>query len=245
MSEHEARIYVPEPLSAGARYTLTGDRHHYLSRVLRLKAGARLTVFDGRGGEYPAVIEDVQRAASTLSTGDFRDSERESPLPIRLAQGIGRGERTDFAIQKAVELGVSSIVPLLTRRGVVRLDGDRAQRRLTHWQGVVVHACQQCGRNRLPSLHPVIPLGEWLGGYESDGPDLMLDPAAASRVGDIDYHGGTITLLVGPEGGLDPSERDAAHAAGFQGMGLGPRILRTETAAIAAVTAVQSLWGDL
>lgn len=245
MTEREPRIYFPDPLRAEGRYTLTGDQHHYLARVLRLKAGSALTVFDGNGGEYAAVIEEVQRGSSALRTGEFRDTDNESPLSLRLAQGIGRGERTDIAIQKAVELGVTSIVPLLTQRGVVRLDPKRAARRLAHWQGIVVHACQQCGRNRIPPLHPVVPLREWLRDYRSDGPDLMLDPETTGGIGELEYDGGTITLLVGPEGGWDSTERDAASAAGFRGVSLGPRILRTETAAIAAVTAVQSRWGDL
>lgn len=245
MSEHEPRIYCPEPLSAGGHYTLTGDRHHHVARVLRLKAGAALTVFDGNGGEYSAVIEDVQRASTSLATGEFRDVERESPLRIRLAQGIGRGERTDFAIQKAVELGVASIVPLLTTRGVVRLDAQRAERRHAHWQSIVVHACQQCGRNRLPPVHPVVAFEEWLRDGRDDGLDVMLDPAAERSLEEIGYESGVITVLVGPEGGLDDRERDRAHAAGFRGARLGPRVLRTETAAIAAISAIQSLWGDL
>jgi 16S rRNA (uracil1498-N3)-methyltransferase len=214
MTERRPRIYFPEPLRAGGRFTLTGEQHHYLARVLRLKAGGELVVFDGSGGEYRSVIEEVQRARSTLRIGEFRDTDNESPLSLRLAQGVGRGERTDLAIQKAVELGVTSIVPLLTRRGIVRLDASRAERRLAHWQGIVVHACQQCGQ-------------------------------ATGGIDDLEYDGGTITLLVGPEGGWDPAERDAAIAAGFRGVALGPRILRTETAAIAALTAAQSRWGDL
>jgi len=245
MTEREPRIYFPDPLRAEGRYTLTGDQHHYLTRVLRLKAGSGLTVFDGSGGEYPAVIEEVQRTSSTLRTGEFRDTANESPLSLRLAQGVGRGERTDIAIQKAVELGVTSIVPLLTQRGVVRLDPSRATRRLAHWQGIVVHACQQCGRNRIPPLHPIVALDDWLRDYRSDGLDLILDPDGAGGIGERDYDGGTITVLVGPEGGFDEAERDAAVAAGFRRVSLGPRILRTETAAIAAVTAIQSRWGDL
>jgi 16S rRNA (uracil1498-N3)-methyltransferase len=245
MTERRPRFYFPEPLRAGGRYTLTGEQHHYLARVLRLKAGGELVVFDGSGGEYRSVIEEVQRARSTLRIGEFRDTDNESPLSLRLAQGVGRGERTDLAIQKAVELGVTSIVPLLTRRGIVRLDASRAERRLAHWQGIVVHACQQCGRNRIPPLHAVVPLDEWLQGYQSDGLDLILDWQATGGIDDLEYDGGTITLLVGPEGGWDPAERDAAIAAGFRGVALGPRILRTETAAIAALTAAQSRWGDL
>jgi 16S rRNA (uracil1498-N3)-methyltransferase len=245
VTEHEPRIYLPLPLRADERYTLTGDQHRHISRVLRLKAGAALTLFDGRGGEYGAVIEEVQRSNCSVRTGDFRDGDKESPLPVRLAQGVGRGERTDYAIQKAIELGVTSIVPLLTRRGVVRLDAQRAQRRHAHWHGILVHACQQCGRNRLPDLCSAVTLTEWLRGYDGSSLNLMLDPASTSSMSELEYGGGLITLLVGPEGGLDSEEREAAYAAGFRGIGLGPRTLRTETAAVAAVTAVQLRWGDL
>ena len=245
MTEQEPRIFAPEPLSADAHYTLTGGQHRHISRVLRLKAGAVLTLFDGTGGEYGAVIEEVQRSHCTLRIGEFRDLDKESPLPIRLAQGVGRGERTDYAIQKAVELGVTSIVPILSRRGVVRLEPQRALRRHAHWHGIIVHACQQCGRNRLPELCPVVTLPEWLAGYAASGLGLILDPASPSGIGELAYDGGLITLLVGPEGGLDGKEREAAYAAGFHGIKLGPRTLRTETAAVAAVTAVQLRWGDL
>jgi 16S rRNA (uracil1498-N3)-methyltransferase len=245
VTEREPRIYLPQPLCAGEHYTLTGDQHRHISRVLRLKAGAMLTLFDGRGGEYSAVIEEVHRSDCLVHTSEFLDLDKESPLPVRLAQGIGRGERTDYAIQKAVELGVTSIVPILSRRGVVRLDGQRARRRLAHWHGIMVHACQQCGRNRLPELGPVVTLTEWLSGYDSSSLNLILDPTSASTISELEYGGGLITLLVGPEGGLDSEEREAAYAAGFSGLSLGPRMLRTETAAVAAVTAVQLRWGDL
>lgn len=245
MTEREPRIYFPQPLRPDERYTLTGDQHRHIARVLRLKAGAPLTLFDGRGGEYGAVIEEVNRADSSLRTGEFRDVDNESPLRVRLAQGVGRGERTDYAIQKAVELGVTSIVPLLTRRGVVRLDAERAQRRLAHWHGIIVHACQQCGRNRLPELCSVVALDDWMRGYECGGLDLILDPISGASVNALEYRDGLITLLVGPEGGLDSKEREAAFAAGFRGITLGPRTLRTETAAVAGMTAIQLRWGDL
>jgi 16S rRNA (uracil1498-N3)-methyltransferase len=239
------RIYFPQALCADERYILTGDQHRHVSQVLRLKAGAALTLFDGTGGEYAAVIEEVNRANSSVRTGEYRSVDKESPLQLRLAQGIGRGERTDFAIQKAVELGVTSIVPVLTRRGMVRLDAQRAKRRLAHWHGIIVHACQQCGRNRLPELGPVIALNDWLRDYQRGGLDLTLDPSSTTGVDELEHTGGLITLLVGPEGGLDGKEREASYAAGFVGVTLGPRTLRTETAAIAGVTAVQLRWGDL
>ena len=245
MADRRPRIYLSQRLSAGERYTLTGDQHRHLSSVLRLKVGAELTLFDGRGGEYAATIEEVRRAASIVRTGDYRDVDNDSPLHIRLAQGVGRGERTDYAIQKAVELGVTSIVPLLTRRGVVHLDAQRTQRRLAHWRGIIVHACQQCGRNSIPELSTVVSLEEWLREYECGGLDLILDPNSSISIGDLEYGGGLITILVGPEGGLDTDECKAAHAAGFRGISLGPRMLRTETAAVVGVTAVQLRWGDL
>jgi 16S rRNA (uracil1498-N3)-methyltransferase len=232
-------------LSNDERYTLAGEQHRHVSRVLRLKVGAKLTLFDGRGGEYSASIERVERAQSTLRTGEHDKVERESPVPVRLVQAIGRGERTDYAIQKAVELGVTSIVPLLTRRGVVRLDSERASRRLEHWLGIIVHACQQCGRNRIPELMPVITLENWLLEFERGGMELMMDPDAGNDIGAFDYDGGLVTLLVGPEGGLEAEECEAAHAAGFRSLTLGPRTLRTETAAVAGVTAIQLSWGDL
>lgn len=245
MTERNPRIYFPQALCADERYTLTGDQHRHISQVLRLKAGAALTLFDGAGGEYSAVIEEVQRATSMVRTGEYRDVDKESPLKIRLAQCIGRGDRTDYSIQKAVELGVTSIVPILTRRGVVRLDAQRAQRRLAHWNGIIVHACQQCGRNRVPELCSVVTLNEWLHDYECGGLDLTLDPDAATSMSELEYGGGLLTLLVGPEGGLESEELETAYKAGFVGVTLGPRTLRTETAAAAGVTAAQLRWGDL
>lgn len=245
MTERDPRIYFPQTLTSAERYTLSGDQHRHISQVLRLKPGAALTLFDGTGGEYAAVIEEVRRARSLVRTGEYRDVDRESPLAVRLAQGVGRGDRTDYAIQKAVELGVTSIVPLLTRRGVVRLDAQRAKRRLAHWHGIMVHACQQCGRNRIPELHPAIALNEWLQDYREGGLDLVLDPESSVSVGELTYGGGLITLLVGPEGGLERNEREAAYAMGFRGITMGPRTLRTETAAVTGITAVQLRWGDL
>jgi 16S rRNA (uracil1498-N3)-methyltransferase len=245
VAEREPRIFFPHPLRSDDRFTLAEDQHHHLSRVLRLKVGARVRLFDGRGGEYAATIERIQREMSIVRTGEHHDIEKESSLPVRLAQGIGRGERTDYAIQKAVELGVTSIVPLLTRRGVVKLDPERALRRHDHWRGIIVHACQQCGRNRIPELFPAISLDEWLEHYESRGLDLLMDADSDSNITALDYESGLITLLVGPEGGLQAGEIDAAYAAGFRGITLGPRTMRTETAAVAGLTAVQLKWGDL
>lgn len=245
MTDRRPRIYFPNPLAARARFTLSGDAHRHLAHVLRLKPGDGLTLFDGRGGEYPATIESVNRGDTIVHTDQHVDVDNESNLPLHLAQGISRGERTDYAIQKAVELGVTSIVPLLTRRGVVRLASDRARRRLDHWKAVAVHACQQCGRNRVPHLHPIVTLEEWLGDTRADALNLVMDPEDGTGLGAFDYSGGPVTLLVGPEGGLESGEIEASLAVGFRRFTLGPRTLRTETAAAAGVTAIQLTWGDL
>lgn len=245
MTERIPRIFVDEPLSVGERYTLGAAEHRHVTSVLRLKAGAELTLFDGRGGEFAATIEELERNRCLVRPHEHRSVESESPLPVRLAQAISRGERTDYAIQKAVELGVTSIVPVLTRRGMVRLEGARAQRRHEHWQAVIVSACQQCGRNRIPELSAVVTLSDWLGDYTPGALDLVMEPVARNGIDSMNYEGGLITLLVGPEGGLEPQEIDAAKQVGFHGIRLGPRTLRTETAAVAGVTAVQLKWGDL
>ena len=245
MSDRRPRLFFPQPLAPRARFSLGGDPHHQLAHVLRLKPGAELTLFDGRGGEYPASIETMHKHESIVHTGERLEIDNESGLRLCLAQGIGRGDRIDYAIQKAVELGVSSIVPLLTRRGVVRLEDGRAMRRLERWNAIAVHACQQCGRNRIPQIRPVLALEDWLGESRDGGLDLVMVPSGGSRLGTFDYSGGPVTLLVGPEGGLDDGEIDAALGAGFRRLTLGPRTLRTETAAAAGVAAVQLAWGDL
>ena len=196
-------------------------------------SGAYRTLFD-------SAIEHVLHGEGHYIHG----SNGRCPHRVNVAQGIGRGERTDYAIQKAVELGVTSIVPLLTRRGVVRLDSERAERRRAHWQGIISHACQQCGRNRVPELLPTVTLNEWLQNYQTGGLDLLMNLGCGSGINALDYNGGLITLLVGPEGGLEADEVESAYGAGFCGISLGPRTLRTETAAVAGVSAIQLKWGD-
>jgi len=213
--------------------------------VLRLRSGAELTLFDGRGGEYPATIEKLRKAESVVRTEEHVDIENESKLPLCLAQGIGRGDRTDFAIQKAVELGVTRIVPLFTRRGVVRLEASRARRRLEHWNAIAVHACQQCGRNRVPEVLPVVTLEEWIENTQGDALNLVMAPTGGLGLGAFEYSGEPVTLLVGPEGGLEEAELEVSLSAGYHRFTLGPRTLRTETAAAAGVTAIQLAWGDL
>lgn len=238
-----SRLYVPVPLASGAIVPLQGERAHYLRTVLRLKSGVELAVFDGSGGEYAARIGRVEREAICLEIGAHRPTDRESPLETHLGLGIARGERMDFAIQKAVELGVRSITPLFTERCVVRLTGDRRRQRWEHWRGIAVAACEQCGRNRPPQIEEPRPLDEWLA--TARGLKIFLDPEAPQGLRDLEFAGTEVSLLSGPEGGFGPTERERARAAGFLSLRLGPRILRAETAALAALTAIQAQWGDL
>ncbi|WP_405231623.1 16S rRNA (uracil(1498)-N(3))-methyltransferase [Lentisalinibacter salinarum] len=238
------RLHYPEPLTSGDEVTVGEDDARYLTRVLRLPVGAPLVLFDGRGGEYDATMVTAGRRVVTVAVGEHRAVERESPLAVTVAQGISRGERMDHVVQKTTELGAAAIVPLLCERGVVRLDDKRAAARLEHWQRVAVSACRQCGRNRLPQIAPITALEDWLAAPPT-GLRLVLTPDAADGLTALARPTTPVTLLVGPEGGLTDRETQAAEAAGFRPVGLGPRILRTETAAVAGIAALQTLWGDL
>jgi 16S rRNA (uracil1498-N3)-methyltransferase len=212
--------------------------------ALRLRPGDGLVLFNGEGVECTAILERGGRETRARIL-ECRAVDRESPLEVTLAQGISSGERMDYTLQKAVELGVKAVQPIVTRRTVVRLGPDKRQRRLSHWQGVVASACEQCGRTRLPSLGAIMDFPDWLASAASPvGLRLLLDPRGGVRLQELTPPSGPVQLLAGPEGGLDPAERDAALAAGFTPLNLGPRILRTETAAVAALAAMQALWGD-
>jgi 16S rRNA (uracil1498-N3)-methyltransferase len=238
------RIYHPEPLCANARIALSASAARHVGRVLRLGIGDTLTLFDGSGGDYPATIVEAGKRELWVECGEKRHHECESPLQITLAQGVSKGERMDYTIQKAVELGVGRIVPLDTERSVVSLKGDRLQKKMDHWRGVIISACEQCGRNIVPELLPLITLNQWLQQATPDNA-LLLDHRAESGLSGITLQGKECTLLIGPEGGLSPLEQEAATAAGYLGMRLGPRVLRTETAALTALAAIQSRWGDM
>ncbi len=238
------RIYHPQPLSANTRLALDSNAARHVGRVLRLGPGAELTLFDGNGGDYPAQIIEVGKRELWVECGDKRQSECESPLAITLAQGVSKGERMDYTIQKAVELGVKRIVPLSTERSVVNLKGERLEKKLGHWRGIIISACEQCGRNTLPELLPLQSLQGWLQ-QPLENTGLLLDHRSTAGLSTLQPQGNGYTLLVGPEGGLAGSERDSAVAAGYTGIRLGPRILRTETAAVTALAAIQSHWGDL
>lgn len=238
------RIHCPFPLSAATEAILPENAAHHVRQVLRLRPGEAVTLFDGEGGEYDAMLTRVDRREVAAQLGAHRHVERESPLAITLAQGVARAERMDFAIQKAVELGVVRIVPLLTVRCTVRLDDARAARRHEHWRGIITHACEQCGRNRLPVLAPVQTL-EAFAAAESAAIRLTLDPGGAQGLGALVGASPTIALAVGPEGGFTPGERQLLAGHGYIGARLGPRILRTETAAMVALAILQSSAGDL
>ncbi|MEM9209498.1 MAG: 16S rRNA (uracil(1498)-N(3))-methyltransferase [Pseudomonadota bacterium] len=240
------RLYIPAPLAGAASLDLTPEQAHYLGRVLRMKPGEALTVFDGRGSEFAAVVQSLGKSRARLDIGAARDGNRESHRDVRLIQGVSRGERMDFVVQKATELGVTSIQPVMTERTVVRLDDDRRTRRHAHWQRIAIGACEQCGRSRLPDILPPVSLADYLANDSDATLRATLSPQATERLADakIPDHGAA-ELLVGPEGGLSRAEREHAHAAGFASFCLGPRVLRSETAALAAVTIVQTFWGDL
>jgi 16S rRNA (uracil1498-N3)-methyltransferase len=223
---------------------LPREQSHHLTHVLRLTPGALLIVFDGEGIEYSAVIERVAKYSVTIKLGEARVVSRESPLAIDLAQGISSGERMDYTIQKAVELGVRAIQPLTTERSVVQFTPERAAKRVIHWQAVAIAACEQCGRNRVPRVLPVTGLTHWLADAAPDALRLTLAPGAPKSLRALDSPLAPIIMLVGPEGGLSEREQHDARTAGFQALSLGPRILRTETAALAALAAMQTLWGD-
>ena len=237
------RLYLPVTLQAGAWVPLDDDSSHHVRVVLRLKKGAELVAFNGEGGEYPAVLQEVHRDGASLRLGELIQRHVESPLKTHLGLGISRGERMDLAIQKAVELGVSAITPLFTERCVVHLDPARQAQRWRHWQKVAQCACEQCGRNRLPDIPEPSHLEQWA--VRQRGLKLFLDPHGGKGLRELPKPGDEVSLLSGPEGGFSKGERVLALEAGFSPLRLGPRVLRTETAALAALAAIQTLWGDL
>ena len=238
------RIYVPGELRAGSGRALPAPQAHHVARVLRLGEGDALTLFNGDGFEYDAVVARMARDAVTVKIGGARAGAREPVLDIILGQALSSGERMDYTVQKAVELGVAAIHPLAASRSVVRLDAARAEKRVAHWQSVVIAACEQCGRNRIPAVAPVVPLETWLERRRAAALCLLLSPQGETRIRDLAKPDGAIVLLAGPEGGFTQEEEALARRSGCTPLRLGPRVLRTETAAVAALAAMQALWGD-
>jgi 16S rRNA (uracil1498-N3)-methyltransferase len=242
----KTRLFVSHPLINGADVLVEGDRARYLGRVLRLRVGDEILVFNGEGPEWMATIEAMTKSTATLRIADSREAGTESPLKIHLVQGISRGERMDFVVQKATELGVKRITPVLTEYGVVKLDQARGEKRRDHWAGVAASACEQSGRTRLPLIDVPMNLRNWFGSKPTEvDAELILAPGAAASLAAIDTPTTKVCLLIGPEGGFSETEYEDAAIAGFKAVSLGPRVLRTETAAVAALSVLQSRWGDL
>jgi 16S rRNA (uracil1498-N3)-methyltransferase len=238
-----SRFYCASLVPANTPMQLPDEVFRHAVQVLRMKPGALLNLFDGQGLEYQAQLEQVDKRQATVSLKQQIDTDNESPLDILLMQGISRGERMDYAIQKAVELGVKRIMPVVTERCNVQLSGDRAEKRINHWQGVIISACEQSGRSYLPELLPITSIDAALENV-NDACKLVLDPEAIKSFSSV-KKAQQIALLIGPEGGLSETEVQRANDVGFTGITLGPRILRTETASAAALAMVQAGWGDI
>lgn len=237
------RIYTPQVLQDNASIVLEPGASGHLVRALRMKEGDELVLFDGSDGEYPARISVAERRQVVALTGTRRDASLESPLHIHLGIAMSRGDRLDRVVQKATELGVSEVTLLFTERTEVKLAGERAAKKVRHWQQVAVSACEQCGRNRLPLIHPPVKLAPWLQATQGERKFVLhhrgLPPAGGGA------SPASIALLIGPEGGLSAEEIQLAEAAGFTPLTLGPRVLRTETAPLAAIAILQAQWGDM
>lgn len=239
------RIYTPQALANGEHLTITGQPAHHVTRVLRLRAGASVRVFDGKGCEHQAQLLEVTRSGITLGIEASITTTPESRLQITLLQGVARNDHMDLVLEKAVELGVQTIQPLWMQRSQTRLKGERLEKRSNHWQGVIISACEQCGRATIPQLLLTADYSSGINNETSNGElRLMLQPEAQSCLPELEKPAGRIAILVGPEGGLTPEEQVLAGAARFTGIRMGPRVLRTETAALAALAGIQTLWGD-
>jgi 16S rRNA (uracil1498-N3)-methyltransferase len=212
--------------------------------ALRLRAGDSVTLFSGDGYESAAILTSIGKRGARAAVRDRIAVNRESPFVVHLAQGLSAGDRMDVVLQKATELGVASIQPVITNRSIVRLSRERGERRTTHWQNVVIAACEQCGRNRIPPVRPNLSFGEFLAHQERDGARIFLAPEGGTTIRALALQQIPMTLLVGPEGGLAPEEQELALATGFTSVRFGPRVLRTETAPLAALAALQALYGD-
>lgn len=234
------RFYLPPSLSAGEMFPVREERARYLRTVLRLRAGARLIVFDGRGGEYDAEVVTASRREMIVKTGQWHDRETESPLRIQLGLGIAKGERMDWAVQKAVELGVDAIFPLETDYCNIHLKGERREHKLQHWIRIAIAACEQCGRNRIPEIFRPQILNDWL---QSRAGGVLLSPQG-TPFPSLTKPESEMSLLIGPEGGLSADENRQAQQRGFIACHLGPRILRVETAVVVALSVAQAQWGD-
>lgn len=239
------RFYIPQALRPGATVDLPESVAHHL-HVVRQQPGAILTLFNGEGGQYHASLTEIGKRRAIALVGTFEDVEAETPYHVTLAQALPEGTKMDWIIEKAVELGVAAVQPLAAQRSVVRLSGERLDKRHAHWQGVIVAASEQSGRNRLARLHPLADIQPWLAGPAAC-PRILLNPRATQSL--ASWARATpaqdVTLLVGPEGGFTPQEEDAALAGGALALSMGPRVLRTETAGLAALAVLAGAWDAL
>ncbi|MGD0491067.1 MAG: 16S rRNA (uracil(1498)-N(3))-methyltransferase [Steroidobacteraceae bacterium] len=237
------RVYLDVPLSSGSLIELPPPAAQHLAKVLRARSGDEIVLFTGDGREFAAVVEAARGSRVTVAVGEARAIDRESPLAITLVQCIARGDRMDVIVQKATELGAARLVPVTSRRSVVRLDAEQAASKAEHWRGIAVAACEQCGRNRMPVIEAPRPLIHYLGESSPGGVRLVLDPAADRAAAALQIEA-SVEMAVGPEGGFDDEELEAFRVSGFVPVALGPRVLRTETAAIAGLAWLQSRYGD-
>ena len=237
------RFFIPQKLALGAQLLLPPGAARHAVRVLRLGVGDSIQLFNGEGGAYSARIQQIRKDDVEVGVTAFEDTDCESPLQVLLAQGISSGERMDYTLQKAVELGVTAIQPIAAKRSVVKLAGERADKRVAHWHGVVNSACEQSGRNRVPGVAQPLSLANWLA-QRPTGRLLFLSPQASAKLAELPAPQGLQILIAGPEGGFEPEEIAALESADAIAVRLGPRVLRTETAALAALSAMQMLWGD-
>ena len=240
------RLFVRGDLRPDQALVLDEEQSRYVGRVLRLRVGDAIAVFNGEAGEFTATISSLGKTSAALAVGSAIESSTESPLKVHLVQGVSRGERMGLIVQKATELGVKRISPVLTEYGVVKLDQARATKRHEHWQKVAETACEQSGRIRPPLIDEPLTLKSWLGAKTREADvDLILRPDATTPMASLQPPKTKVCLLIGPEGGFSDIEYGDASVAGFTAVSLGPRVLRTETAAIAAVAVAESIWGDL
>ncbi len=238
-----SRFFFPEPLPGDGEIALPDAIAHHATRVLRLREGSEVVLFDGLGGERFARLSS-RGGCWHAQLGAYAAVERESPLELVLVQALAAGDKMDWVVQKAVELGVSEIRPVQAERSVMRLAGERAVRRGEHWQQVAVAACEQSGRNRVPVVHPICALRDYLSAHRAMR-RVVLDPGAPGRLAELPPPAAALHVLVGPEGGWSDAEQAAFGAAACEAVRVGPRILRTETAGLALLAAAQALWGDL
>ena len=238
------RFYIDGALRAGSTCILAEDAAHHAVHVLRVRTGDPVVLFNGRGGEYPSRVASIERRKLMIDVLSHDPVERESPLRMALVQGVSAGEKMDLTIRKAVELGVAEIQPVLAAASVARPKGERAAARQGHWQRVVISACEQCGRNRIPAVFPLLPVSEYRAAAETGKQSkLLLSPRSELSFSKLEF-GKQVVIAAGPEAGFNAEEEAAFVREGFVPARLGPRVLRTETAALAALAALNALAGD-